>query len=281
MSPPRLSLFSNDYETPQSDTQDQQPTRFTQGRSNSQNYYNNNKYQQYQNYQDYPKQEYSKQPQKALDPISENASPQNRPLSDYHPNPSYSANRPSMNQYTPQNSRFNQRPKQEEFRGRPFQDGDFKRRAYQTDVNNPRENQKHQDDDQFQKQAEKDADSPPHDEMPINFADYDEHENELYYDESEAIAHDIQQEDETFVEFVDIETKCFNCNDVFTFRSKLHKHLRDECTTSYPKLSTEFEVTTMPVKIETPLEPQTTRKTKIVSSTASTKDKDFDLAFRN
>ena len=281
MSSSRLSLFFNDYGTPQSDTQDQQSTRFTQSRSNSQNYYNNNKYQQYQNYQNYPKQKYSKQSQKALDSISENASPQNRSLSDYHSNSSYSVNRSSTNQYTSQNSRFNQRSKQEEFRDRSFQGGDFNRRTYQTDANNSRENQKHQDDDQFQEQAEKDASSSSHDEMLINFADYDEHENELYYDESETIAHDIQQEDETFVEFVDIEIKCFNCNDVFIFRSKLHKHLRDECITNCSKFSTKFEVTTMSVEIEISLESHTTRKTKIVSSIVSTKDKGFDLVFRN
>ena len=115
--------------------------------------------------------------------------------------------------------------------------------------------------------------------MLINFVDYDEHENELYYDESKAAMNNFQQKNETFVEFVDIEIKCLNCNDVFSFRIKLYKHLRDECITNCSKFFTTLEVTAMLVEIETSLESLT--RFDIVSLTTSTKDKDFELSFRN
>lgn len=269
----RLFFSSDDYFS-QNDASSQQSFRSSQDYFNSQRYYNNNKYQQYQtNYQNYAKQEYSKQSLKTLDSANENASnSQNRSASVYRSNSMYSINRQPTDQYTNANQRLNR----EGFRGRSFQGGDYKRRAYQTDVNNSSKNQENRDTIQTQKQ-EDEMKVSAQEEMLINFADYDEHGNELYYKESE-IVESTHQEDETFVDFVSIEIKCFNCNDVFLFRFKLHKHLRSECIKNHSKPLVEFEVSAMLAAIEIS---SNSKKMNIVSSTVSTKNKEFELAFRN
>jgi hypothetical protein len=60
--------------------------------------------------------------------------------------------------------------------------------------------------------------------MSINFVEYDEQDNELYYEE---ITIDLKNKYETFVEFVKIEISCITCKKVFSFRNKLHKHLKN------------------------------------------------------
>ena len=56
--------------------------------------------------------------------------------------------------------------------------------------------------------------------MSINFANYDEQKNKLYYDE-QLYENNF---DEIFVEFVKMKTICKNCHEIFKLNSRLYKH---------------------------------------------------------
>lgn len=61
--------------------------------------------------------------------------------------------------------------------------------------------------------------------MSVNYAKYDEHDNELYYEK-------IKNEnfDEVFIDFVNFETICKRCDKIFSLNNKLHYYLRhDQC----------------------------------------------------
>ncbi len=60
----------------------------------------------------------------------------------------------------------------------------------------------------------------------MNFAKYDDHENELYY---EKFSINSNEKYETFADFVKIETSCFQCKKIFSSRNKLHKHSKIDC----------------------------------------------------
>jgi hypothetical protein len=62
--------------------------------------------------------------------------------------------------------------------------------------------------------------------VSMNFAKYDDHENELYYEEFTA---NSNEKYETFANFVEIEAFCLQCKKIFSSRNKLHKHLKTEC----------------------------------------------------
>lgn len=61
--------------------------------------------------------------------------------------------------------------------------------------------------------------------MSINFAEYDEHENEFYYDEQSIMKKNF---DEIFIDFVNLIATCKHCPKVFSFNNKLHYYLRRE-----------------------------------------------------
>lgn len=61
----------------------------------------------------------------------------------------------------------------------------------------------------------------------INFAEYDEHENQFFYDEQAFIN---KNHDEVFVDFINLETTCKHCRKIFAFNNILHYYLRhDQC----------------------------------------------------
>ncbi len=68
--------------------------------------------------------------------------------------------------------------------------------------------------------------------MLINFTEFDDQKNELYYEE---ITVNSEKKYETFAEFVDIETFYIKCKKIFSFRKKLHKHLKKNCQTMKSK----------------------------------------------
>ena len=106
-----------------------------------------------------------------------------------------------------------------------------------------------------------------------NFADFDEHKNELYYEKQKCSF----DHDEVFIDFVDLKTTCKHCFKVFASNNKLHHHLRhDQC--SRKKKSIVFKVDIS--KTETSSSKIST-KLKIVDSTASIKNLNFDIDFRN
>jgi hypothetical protein len=62
--------------------------------------------------------------------------------------------------------------------------------------------------------------------MSMNFAEYDDQENELYYEEFTA---NSNEKYETFADFVEIETSRLQCKKIFSSKNKLHKHLKIDC----------------------------------------------------
>ena len=58
----------------------------------------------------------------------------------------------------------------------------------------------------------------------INFANYNEHENELYYDEQN-YSFDYK---ETFIDFINFETTCKHCYKIFFSNNKLHYYLQHD-----------------------------------------------------
>jgi hypothetical protein len=62
--------------------------------------------------------------------------------------------------------------------------------------------------------------------MSINFVEFDDQKNELYY---EKITVNSKKKYETFAEFVEIEIFCIICKKIFSFRNKLHNHLKSNC----------------------------------------------------
>ena len=64
--------------------------------------------------------------------------------------------------------------------------------------------------------------------------EYEEHQDayqgsEEQYQEEDYMEHDDQPPEESFAGFVGIESSCHNCNASFKSKSKLHKHLRQDC----------------------------------------------------
>jgi hypothetical protein len=107
--------------------------------------------------------------------------------------------------------------------------------------------------------------------MSINFAEFDDQENELYYDE---ITINSKEKYETFVEFVDIEAFCIKCKKIFSFKNKLHKHLKKDCQTM--KITKSVREKFVKSITKTFIVTNST----IVKFTTFTSNKEYDLAFR-
>ncbi len=111
--------------------------------------------------------------------------------------------------------------------------------------------------------------------MSINFAEFDDQRNELYYDE---ITVNLEEKYETFARFVSIEAFCIKCKKTFLFRNKLHKHLKKNCQMiESTKSMHEKLVKSTDIKNT---ETFTMTRSIIVKFTAFTSNKEYDLAFR-
>ena len=114
------------------------------------------------------------------------------------------------------------------------------------------------------------------DAVSINFAEYDEHGNELYYEEQSVMKKDF---DEVFVDFVDFETTCKHCHRIFSFNNKLHYHLRhDQCNRKSIQVKKTFTMSAV-FMYSADISESTT--SEIIESFVSTKDLDYDIDFRN
>ena len=137
-----------------------------------------------------------------------------------------------------------------------------KQKTYQTTVEN-------EENDQFMKNEET---------VSINFAEYDEHENELYYDEQTIMK---KNSDEVFVEFIDFETICKHCHKVFSFNNKLHHHLRhDQCIKKFIQKNDESKIFAIK-SISYAKDDTVSVLSKIIESTISIKDLEYNIDFRN
>ncbi len=111
--------------------------------------------------------------------------------------------------------------------------------------------------------------------VSINFAEYDEQNNELYYEE---VTMKSENKYETFAEFVEIKVFCIKCKTMFSFKNKLHKHLKMSCkaiksTQFYQKKSVK---STKILNVER----SAVTKSIIMKFTTFTSNKDYELTFR-
>jgi hypothetical protein len=102
--------------------------------------------------------------------------------------------------------------------------------------------------------------------VSINFAEYDDQENELYYEESTI---NSEEKYEIFAEFVEIEASCITCKKIFSFKNKFHKHLKNCKFARIEK-----------IKKTTSSSQKKSKKSIIMKFTAFTSNKSYDLAFR-
>jgi hypothetical protein len=109
--------------------------------------------------------------------------------------------------------------------------------------------------------------------MSINFAEYNDQENELYY---EKFAINSKKKYEIFAKFVEIEVLCITCKKVFSFKNKLHKHLK-ECKSAIKIARIKKSAIITQENINEKL---IIKKSIIVKSTAFIANKDYELTFR-
>jgi hypothetical protein len=106
--------------------------------------------------------------------------------------------------------------------------------------------------------------------MSTNFVEFDDQRNELYYEE---IFVNSEKKYEIFAEFVEIEASCITCKKVFSFRNKLHKHLKNcKSTIKIEKIkkSAQKKINEKSIMI----------KSIIVKSTIFIANKNYELIFR-
>jgi phage terminase large subunit-like protein len=130
------------------------------------------------------------------------------------------------------------------------------------------QNQKHHNKHDYEKNYSESFESYQNQKtnMSINFVEFDDQKNELYYEE---ITINSKEKYETFASFVEIETFCITCKKVFSSRNKLHKHFKN-C--KFAKI--------VKIKKTVSSSSKNSKKSIIIKSTTSIFDKDYELAFR-
>ena len=107
-----------------------------------------------------------------------------------------------------------------------------------------------------------------------NFANFDEHENELYYKKQKCLFN----HDKIFIDFVNLKTTCKHCFKNFASNNKLHYYLcYDQCNKKKIKF-TFFKINISKTKI---LSSKISTELKIVDFTTLIKNLDFDIDFHN
>jgi hypothetical protein len=124
-----------------------------------------------------------------------------------------------------------------------------------------------------QKNYQESQESVQESNMSINFVEFDDQKNELYYEE---ISVNSEKKYETFAEFVEIETSCITCKKVFSSRNKLHKHFKN-CKSA---IKAEKIKETVLLSQQNISEKLMTVKSMIVKSTAFIANKNYELIFK-
>ncbi len=150
---------------------------------------------------------------------------------------------------------------------------EYKSKIYNTKTEKSDLNQKYSQKDEYhEKYSQKNHNQKN---MSINFAEYDDQKNELYYEE---IATNSKKKYEIFVEFVKIEVSCIKCKKIFSFKNKLHKHLKEDCKSIESTTTTREKFVK---SIDTSDSKTSDSKTStIVKFTTFTSNKSYDLTFR-
>ena len=101
------------------------------------------------------------------------------------------------------------------------------------------------------------------DNFSSNFEGFDDEGNEVYY-EKKTVKED--DNNEAFIGFIEIESKCKRCGLIFASKNLLHVHIREvTCQKQLNRIMSKDSNTAV----------------KIINSIASTKDQGFDLGFRS
>jgi hypothetical protein len=150
---------------------------------------------------------------------------------------------------------------------------EYKSKIYNAEMKKQNLNQKYNQEDEYDEEFSQKKHNQK--KMSINFVEYDDQRNELYYEE---VAIESENKYETFAEFVEIEAFCIKCKTIFSFRNKLHKHLKTNCKAAK---SIQFDQKKF-VKSTKTLNAKTSAVTKsiIVKFTAFTLNKNYELTFR-
>jgi hypothetical protein len=141
---------------------------------------------------------------------------------------------------------------------------EYKNKIYNAKMNESNLKQKYSHKDEYEKNySQKNRDQELN--VSVNFAEYDDQENELYY---EKITINFEEKYESFAKFVEIETSCITCKKVFSFKNKLHKHLKNCKSTRIEK-----------IKKTTSSSQKKSKKLIIMKFTTFTSNKSYDLTF--
>jgi hypothetical protein len=111
--------------------------------------------------------------------------------------------------------------------------------------------------------------------MLMNFIEYDNQNNELYYEE---ITINSEKKYETFAEFIEIEAFCIKCKTIFSFKNKLHKHLKENCkVVKSKKKDNEKSMKFIKIIVSKTFYAS---KSIIIKFTTFTMNKNYELTFR-
>ncbi len=115
------------------------------------------------------------------------------------------------------------------FRSNEFdrKNDEYKSKIYNAEMNESNLKQKYSHENEYEKKYSSENQNQDWD-VSVNFVDYDDQSNELYY---EKITMNSDEKYETFAKFVEIEVFCIKCKKIFSFKNKLHKHLKKDCKT--------------------------------------------------
>ena len=132
-------------------------------------------------------------------------------------------------------------------------------------IDSQRINPSYQQKASHENEDEKLKDDEEQENFSFNFANFDDEDNELYY-EKESIKED--DNDQIFIEFIDIESTCKRCELFFFSRNLLHVHIR-EAKCLKQTISTNPDTS------------KTHNIVKIIAFKAFTKDQNSELKFRS
>ncbi len=130
-----------------------------------------------------------------------------------------------------------------------------------------------QREDDYEKEYSKKKNKDQEEDVSINFAEYDDHDNELYYDE---FSINSNEKYETFADFVKIEASCLQCKKVFSSKNKLHKHLKTKCKAK----SMNKSLTKNNNYEKSKISDTQSKKSIIIKSIIFMIDKNYELTFR-
>jgi hypothetical protein len=150
---------------------------------------------------------------------------------------------------------------------------EYKSKIYNMNMREAEFDEKNSYEKKYQKNYQDSQKSDQKSNMSVNFVEFDDQKNELYYEE---ISVNSEEKYETFANFVKIEISCITCKKVFSSKNKLYKHLKN-CKSAIKIEKIKKFVTLSQQNINEEL---ITTKSMIVKSTVFISNKNYELIFR-